>query len=46
VKPSAVFEGEMYRRPQADMTANCVVDLRLLISRREPRQRPRGCPYA
>jgi hypothetical protein len=46
VKLGVVSEGEMYWRLQADVTVNCVVDLRLLISRREPRQRPRGCPYA
>jgi hypothetical protein len=33
-------------RLQADVTTNCAVDSRLQISRRETRQRPRGCPYA
>jgi hypothetical protein len=33
-------------RLQVDVTVNCVVDSCLLISRREPRQRSRGCPYA
>jgi hypothetical protein len=46
VKSSDVFEEEMSLRLQADMTTNCAVDLRLLISRRESRQRLRGCPYA
>jgi hypothetical protein len=33
-------------RPMSDMTAYCVVDLRLLISCWEPRVRPRGWSYA
>jgi hypothetical protein len=31
---------------QADVTVNCVVNLRSLVSHREPTQSPRGCPYA
>jgi hypothetical protein len=31
---------------QADVMVHCAVDLRPPISCREPRQRPRGCPYA
>jgi hypothetical protein len=46
VKLSFVFEGGMPYRLQADVTMNCVVDSRLLISCREPRQRPSGHPYA
>jgi hypothetical protein len=46
VKPGVAFEGEMSERLQADVTAHCAVDLCLLVSRGEPRLRPRGCPYA
>jgi hypothetical protein len=46
VKPGVVSEGEMSWCLQADVTVNYVVDLRVLISRIEPRQRPRGCSYA
>jgi hypothetical protein len=46
VNLGVVFEGEMSFRLQTDMTVNCAVELRLLISRRETRQRPRGCLYA
>jgi hypothetical protein len=46
VKPSVVFEGETPWHLQADVTTNCAVDPHLLISHREPRQRPRDCPYA
>jgi hypothetical protein len=46
MKPGVVSEGEMPCRLQADVTANCVVDSCLLISRREPMQRPRGCSCA
>jgi hypothetical protein len=41
MKSSVVPEGDMSWRLQADVTVNCVVDLRLLISRRERRHRPR-----
>jgi hypothetical protein len=46
VKSSAIFEGGTPLRLQADVTTNCAVDSRLLISRRVLRQRPRGCSYA
>jgi hypothetical protein len=46
VKLSVVSDEEMPWCLQAHVMVNCVVDLCLLISRRESRQRPRGCPYA
>jgi hypothetical protein len=42
VKLDVVSDEEMPWRLQADVTVNCVADLHLLISRREPRY----CPYA
>jgi hypothetical protein len=46
VKSGVVSEGEMPWRMEADMIVNYVVDLCLLISHRELRQRSRGCSYA
>jgi hypothetical protein len=46
VKLGVVSDEEMPWRLQAHVTVNCAVDLCLLISRRELRLRPRGCPYA
>ena len=46
MKLDVVSEGEMSWHLQADVIVNCVVDLRVLILRREPRQMSRGCPYA
>jgi hypothetical protein len=46
VKPGVVSGGEMSWHLQADMTANCVIDMCLLIPRRKPRQRLMGCSCA
>lgn len=46
MKLDVVSEGEMSWHLQADVTVNCVVELRVLISHRETRQRSRGCLYA